>query len=135
MATDVPNISERERETPPNAAQDAQTITDALRSLEAAGYTGQFRALEGARVECFTCHQASPARELAVEEMIRLEGPTDPADMVAAIALTCPRCSARGTLVLSYGPDSTLEDAEALQALGDERERRGVADAGTSGAA
>jgi len=110
----------------PNAAQDAQTITEAIRALEADGYTGQFRAVEGAAVQCLTCREPSPAASIAVEKLARLEGPTDPSDMVAVAALTCPRCSARGTLLLGYGPEATLEDAEALQALDDTRERGDV---------
>jgi len=111
-----------------NAAQDAQTIADAIRVLESEGYTSQFRALEGGILECLHCHESTPAAAVAVEKMARLEGPTDPADMVALAALTCPRCGARGTLLLGYGPDSSLEDAEALQALGDARQGAGVPD-------
>jgi len=124
----LPEVPEPERGgTPlPNAAQDAQTIAEAIRALEADVYTAQFRAVEGGKVECFTCHETSPASALAVEKLARLEGPTDPSDMVALAAVTCPRCEARGTLLLGYGPDSTLEDAEALQALGDVRQGSGV---------
>src|SRR4051794_26773374 len=104
---------------PPNAAQDAQTITEVIAALEADGYSGQFRAIDGGNIECFSCHETSPAGEADVARMARLEGASDPADMVAVAALTCPHCSTRGTLTLSYGPDSSLEDAEALQALGD----------------
>ncbi len=109
-----------------NAARGAETIAEALREIEAEGYTGQFRALGGGTVECFTCRRTSPAGDFAVEQMVRLEGPTDPADMVAIAALTCPRCAAQGTLLLAYGPDSSLEDADVLQALGAPRHRRGV---------
>ncbi len=114
---------------PPNSAQDAQTIADVIRAFEGEGYTGQFRALEGGIVECLTCRQSSPGGTISVEQMSRLEGPTDPADMVAVAALTCPKCGTRGTLLLGYGPDSSLEDAEVLQVLGDARRGSGVPDA------
>ncbi|HEY3831548.1 MAG TPA: hypothetical protein VGO03_04595 [Acidimicrobiia bacterium] len=123
MATDTPQSGDPTGDVhddpPPNSAQDAQTIADVIRTLEADGYTGQFRAVDGGNVECFTCRQTSPAASVAVASMERLEGPTDPADMVAVAAISCPQCSARGTLLLGYGPDSSLEDAEALQSLGD----------------
>jgi hypothetical protein len=113
-------------EDPVNAAQDAQTIADVIRALESEGYTGQFRAGEGGNVECLRCHESSPASAVAVEKVARLEGPTDPADMVALAAVTCPRCASAGTLLLGYGPDSSLEDADVLQALGDARQGAGV---------
>jgi hypothetical protein len=124
MARETPPTDEGRNggdDPPPNAAQGAQTIADVIRALEADGYAGQFRAVEGGNVECFTCREISPAATVAVAKMERLEGPTDPADMLAVAAISCPQCSARGTLLLGYGPDSTLEDAEALEALGNAR--------------
>src|SRR4051812_38041396 len=117
MVPDDQDIA-RVGEEPANAAQDAQTITEVIKALESEGYAGQLRAVENTSIECFTCREISPAADFAVEKMARLEGPTDPSDMVAVAAVTCPRCATRGTLLLGYGPDSTIEDADALQALG-----------------
>lgn len=128
MVPKVPDPPKPPKHPRANAAQDAQTIADAIRALESEGYRGQFRAAEGGNIECLHCHKASPASDVAVERMARLEGPTDPADMVALAALTCPRCATRGTLLLGYGPEASLEDAEALQLLGDERRGTGVPD-------
>jgi hypothetical protein len=102
-------------------AQDAQTLTSALQALEVAGYSGQFKVLEFASAQCLTCREKFEGREAAVESLRRLEGASDPADMLAVVALTCPKCAARGTLVLSYGPDASLEDSQLLVALPDER--------------
>ena len=49
----------------------------------------------------------------------RLEGASDPDDMVAIAAIVCPACATRGVLVLGFGPSSSLVDAETLQALRD----------------
>ena len=68
-------------------------------------------------VMCFSCHQLSPAREVHVHEMRRTEGASDPADTLAVVGMTCPRCDARGTLVVNYGPEITLDDAVVLRAL------------------
>jgi hypothetical protein len=49
--------------------------------------------------------------------MHRLEGASDPADMLAAVAATCPTCGTRGVLVANYGPEAMIEDADVLRAL------------------
>ena len=51
----------------------------------------------------------------------RLEGASDPAEMMAVVAITCPRCEARGVLVLGYGPAAAVEDSDVLRALDDQR--------------
>jgi hypothetical protein len=51
----------------------------------------------------------------------RLEGESDPADMVAIVAITCPQCGRRGTMVLGFGPAATAEDADVLHELIDDR--------------
>jgi hypothetical protein len=102
-------------------AQDAQTLTDALKAFDEAGYTSQFKVLEFARVQCLTCREEFAAHEVAMESLRRLEGASDPADMLAVVALTCPRCAAQGTLILNYGPDASLEESQLLLALQDDR--------------
>ena len=100
---------------------DGLTITEVLERFESAGYRGQFRALEGARLECLTCHHVDDASSVALDRLCRLEGVSDPDDMLAAAALRCPNCGALGTVLLNYGPESSIDDAEVLVALDDER--------------
>ena len=38
------------------------------------------------------------------------------------IALTCPHCGARGTVILGFGPSASPEDADLLGAFRDERD-------------
>jgi hypothetical protein len=106
---------------PTPVAQDAQTLTDAVAALEAQGYTGQFRVLELARVQCLTCRREFAGTRGAIESLRRLEGASDPDDMLAVVALVCPECRARGSLVLGYGPDASLEESQLLLELQDER--------------
>ena len=47
----------------------------------------------------------------------RLEGASDPDDMLAIAALVCSQCGARGTVVLHYGPQSDPRDDAILQGL------------------
>jgi hypothetical protein len=51
----------------------------------------------------------------------RLEGASDPADMVAIVAVTCPRCGNQGTAVLAFGPAASAEDSDVLAVLRDHR--------------
>src|SRR5438067_7345085 len=102
-----------------NVPQDAQTITDVMRTLDGQGFTGQFRPLDGGNVQCLTCRSSFAAGSVSAERIVRLEGVSDPADMLAVIALRCPHCSTKGTLMVNYGPDSTPEEADVVGALGD----------------
>jgi hypothetical protein len=104
---------------PQAGAQDAQTLTTVLRTLDSAGYKGQFKVQEFGALQCLTCREEFKAEEAAVASMRRLEGASDPADMLAVAALTCPKCAALGSLVLSYGPDASLEESQVLVSLGD----------------
>jgi hypothetical protein len=52
----------------------------------------------------------------------RLEGASDPADMLAVVALECGVCNASGTMVLGYGPAAADADSDVLRALQDRRE-------------
>jgi hypothetical protein len=102
-------------------ARGSETLLDVLATLTRDGFTGQFMAAapeedaaQAGRVECLSCHSTSAAASFEVSELRRLEGASDPDDMLAIVALTCPNCSARGALTLNYGPTATIEDSAAL---------------------
>lgn len=98
---------------------DSRTIAEIVAAFEHEGYKGQMAARSAGYVLCITCHQESDAADMEVDALQRAEGVSDPADMVAVAALVCPVCDARGTLVLSYGPDASQDDAEVLVRLAD----------------
>ncbi len=100
-----------------------RTILDVLSELEAMGFTGQFAPRAGAQVECLECHRLSPADHTVLRHLRRLEGASDPADMLAVVGLACPHCGHRGTAVLGYGPEASPIDAEVLASLEDARRR------------
>jgi len=99
-------------------AAGASTLTEVIDRFEADGYRAQFGARGGAEILCFTCRETFPAGDAGIDALERLEGASDPDDMAAVAAMGCPRCGARGTIVLKYGPESTPEDGEVLLALG-----------------
>lgn len=101
-----------------------ETILGVLGELESLGFTGQFMPREGGQVECVTCHQLSPADETVFRQLRRLEGASDPDDMLAVVGLACLHCSAQGTAVLGYGPEAEAVDTEVLERLEDARRRQ-----------
>ncbi len=98
---------------------EAETLTDVLRELEGQGFTSQFAAQPGGRLRCIECGHEFVPEHATVDTVRRLEGASDPDDMLAVLPVTCPKCGARGTLVLAYGPEAPLEDSEVLVALPD----------------
>ncbi len=98
-------------------ARDASTIAELSAAFEAEGFRGQFASRENGVVECFTCKHRSPAETMTVEDLRRLEGALDPSDMLVIVALICPNCETRGTLMLNYGPVATIEDDQVLRRL------------------
>lgn len=97
------------------------TITDAIREYESRGYTGHFTAATGGVVECQGCRHKMKADDVAMRSMRRIEGASDPADMVLVGALECPHCHARGVMTLAFGPHSAPEEAAVLRHLADVR--------------
>lgn len=99
-------------------APDGTSLLDVLTSLEAQGFTTQLIAREGAIVECTRCHTRTPATHMVGQHRLhRLEGVSDPDDMLAVAGLLCPGCGARGTLVLKFGPEASTVDAAVLGCL------------------
>jgi hypothetical protein len=97
---------------------DGMTLLEVIDALEDEGYGGQFIAREGSMVECATCHTRTPANEMVGDHrLFRLEGASDPDDMVAVAALRCPSCDTRGTLVLKFGPEASAIESDVLRCL------------------
>jgi len=100
---------------------DGTTMTEVLTAYSEGGFTESFTVTEDAQLECHVCDARSPGSEVSMSSLRRLEGESDPDDMVAVVAVTCPACGAQGTLVLGFGPMSTAEDAQVLRDLQDDR--------------
>ena len=88
------------------------------------GFTHDFRTLPGGIVECGQCHVPHPANTLELHRLERLEGDSDPSEMLAVCAVECPKCGSKGTLVLTFGPESTREDDDVMALLDDARRPR-----------
>ena len=99
---------------------DDNTLLAVLHSFAEDGWTENLSVTDDGDVRCPSCDTVSPAAEW-LDRLRRLEGASDPDDMMAVLAITCPRCGARGVVVANYGPNASEGDSMLLQALGDQR--------------
>jgi hypothetical protein len=104
------------------AAASESTQQGVIERYEAQGYTGHFGARPGGQVKCFKCESTTDAENIHMHGLHRLEGASDPGDMMAIAAVECPGCGVKGTLTLSYGPAASGEDKAVLAALRDRRD-------------
>jgi hypothetical protein len=108
--------------TTPDTAQgpsDGTTVTAVLATFEERGFGPSLFATDEGKVRCTSCRNDSDPRTMQVEALRRMEGASDPDDMQAVIAATCPSCGTPGTMVLHYGPTASAGDADVLSLLAD----------------
>jgi len=98
-----------------------ESMTEVVARYEKRGFTGQFSSRPDGMVHCHACGAEEPAEQVPMKALHRFEGASDPSDEAALAALECPNCGGWGTLVLSYGPEGTLEDQEVLGRFLDDR--------------
>jgi hypothetical protein len=94
-----------------------------LADVENEGYEAQFVPRPDGMVLCRSGGHEFAALDVLADQERRLEGVSDPADMLIVYALRCPICGAAGTLVLHYGPEASADEADVLVAI-DVRPRR-----------
>jgi hypothetical protein len=93
---------------------DNTTLLELLDELAAKGYGGSMWVTESGKVRCGGCQAEFEPAELIVRELRRMEGASDPDDMLAVVGLECPVCGMKGTIVLHFGPEASAEEMEAL---------------------
>jgi hypothetical protein len=103
------------------SGSEGTTLTEVLDAYTSGGFATQFSVTENARLDCGACGAVSEPEGVKMSSLRRLEGESDPDDMMAVVALTCPVCSAKGTVVLGFGPAASPEDGDVLGALRDHR--------------
>ena len=103
------------------SGSDGSTLTEVLDAYTAGGFEAQFSVTDDARLECGACSAVSDPAAVKMSSLRRLEGESDPDDMMAVVALTCPTCSAKGTVTLGFGPTASSQDSDVLVALRDHR--------------
>ena len=99
------------------APSDGDSLTDVLERFADHGYADEVRAVAGGSLRWRACGHTVDASSVRVEEECRLEGASDPSDMMLVAAARCPVCGVGGAAVLRYGADAGEEDADVVAAL------------------
>ena len=81
----------------------------------AAGSTGA--AGDAAELRCSACGRSADPAAFARLWTRRLEGASDPADMLHVSGLRCPNCSSLGVLISPYGASADRAHVEVLRRL------------------
>ncbi|MFN0091078.1 MAG: universal stress protein [Acidimicrobiales bacterium] len=105
---------------------DAGSLAEVLDAYASAGYGEHHWATEDGEFRCGRCGRTARPETVRLESLRRLEGVSDPDDMVAVVAAECPHCAARGTLTLTYGPMASPGDSALLTAASDQRGQGGL---------
>jgi hypothetical protein len=94
-----------------------ETVTDAVATLIAEGYTADFGTAAEAdgTVVCPVCGSIHAFTSGIVERTFRFEGPSDPGDEAIVLGLRCTNCGALGTLVSAYGPGADPDTFSRLE--------------------
>lgn len=98
------------------------SLIDVLSSYAAAGFDGDAFASDEGRILCGSCQSRLSPDHINVHSIRRLEGTSDPADNAGVVAIICPVCQGRATMVLKYGPDASPEEVAIWQKTNDCRD-------------
>ena len=100
---------------------DGTTLTDVLEAFAHAGFVGSFSVTDDSRLQCHECEAVSSPRRVEMASLRQLEATSEHDDVFVAVAVTCPSCASRGTLILGFGPTAPPEDGDVLNDLQDAR--------------
>jgi hypothetical protein len=99
------------------AARDPRGLVEIISAIEQDGFACSMTPLAGGTIRCGECGQSPPAGDFALAALRRTEGASDPGDMSAIAAITCPSCGTKGTVVVRFGPEAGEADEDVLAAL------------------
>jgi hypothetical protein len=84
--------------------------------LRSEGYVADFSATGDVRLRCHRCGSIHDPATVAVEQVHRFEGASDPGDESVLFALAAPDCH-RGIYTAAYGPDTDPNDVGVVRRL------------------
>jgi len=105
----------------PSNATGATTLGAVVAAADRADFSASFEiepAGSGqAMLRCSACEGVSAAGDVERAWTARLEGASDPADMLHVSALRCRRCGSGGVLIMNFGPISDPAQLDVLHHL------------------
>lgn len=93
-----------------------ETLLEATLRLRAAGYDLDFSATETGQLRCAACGVDHDPEAMAIDEIVRYEGASNPDDEAILFALSCT-CGRRGLYTAAFGPGMPPADVEVLHRL------------------
>lgn len=101
----------------PGVPSDNTTLLEVLDEFAARGFAATMWVTQEGMLRCEGCGREFEPTQVPVHEVRRLEGASDPDDMIAVVAVECGGCGLRSTIVLHYGPEASPEEQEVLMHL------------------
>jgi len=92
------------------------TLSDAMRRLQAEGYTGNWFATPDFQLECNESGELLDPSDAQIDHILRFEGQSDPGDMTILFALQTPAGS-KGLYSAAYGALMPPEDSEVISRM------------------
>jgi len=89
------------------------TLSEAIRRLQADGYTGNWFANADHALECNESGETLDPAEVAIDHILRFEGSSDPGDMSILFALRTSS-GAKGLYSAAFGAEMPPEDADVI---------------------
>jgi hypothetical protein len=96
---------------------DNTTLVAVLDAARRGGYDEDFYVAEDGALCCRVCGVCCEPERAEVDDLRRLEGASDPSDMVCVLSVRCGACNARGTAIVRFGPEAGEGDGELLRRL------------------
>lgn len=113
-----PTVDRPRAEPVAGVPSDHRSVSGLLEALAGEGFEADFRPAEQpGDLWCDVCDTASSVGTLRNLREHRLEGASDPDDMVLVVAGHCPSCGTGGTVVLGFGPNASAVDSDLVAAL------------------
>jgi hypothetical protein len=93
-----------------------ETVLEATARLNDVGYTADFTATEAGQLRCGACGTTHDPATMAIDEVVRYEGQSNPDDQAILLALRCS-CEQKGLYVTAFGSGASTADVAVLQHL------------------
>ena len=101
----------------PDQASGASTLLSVLGEVAESGYRDQIIVTDDGDLRCTKCDTTVAPADFHVDGFQRLEGASDPADMLIVVWGTCSSCGRGGVATIGYGPNAGPGDDKVLDAL------------------
>jgi len=93
-----------------------ETLSAAVRRLQEAGYTESFRP-EGGALRALGADLLLRPEDMSIDEVVRFEGKSNPADEAVLFALSNEEHGIRGSWSLAYGAQTPPDEADLARRL------------------